>query len=118
MYLLGFAIGPMLLAPLSEYFGRNPVYIITIVLFAIIQIPTALATNIGGLLVLRFIAGFLGSPALATGGASIGDMYVHILPSMSSKKELTVPLYHAVSRNPPYHSPSVSGLWPQCAVPS
>lgn len=27
MYILGFALGPMLLAPLSEYFGRSPVYI-------------------------------------------------------------------------------------------
>lgn len=34
-----------------------------------------MSKNIGGLLVLRFIAGVLGSPALATGGASLGDIF-------------------------------------------
>jgi DHA1 family multidrug resistance protein-like MFS transporter len=54
--------------------GRNPVYIVTLFLFAILQIPTALSNNIGSLLVLRFLTGIFASPALATGGASIGDM--------------------------------------------
>lgn len=27
MYILGFAVGPLMLAPMSEYFGRNPVYV-------------------------------------------------------------------------------------------
>lgn len=64
------------LAPIQELpsVGRNPVYIITIALFAILQIPTALSSNMAGLLVLRFLSGFLGSPALATGGATIGDV--------------------------------------------
>lgn len=55
--------------------GRNPVYIGTLVLFVLLQVPTALATNFGMLLAFRFITGFIGSPVLATGGASIGDMY-------------------------------------------
>ena len=33
------------------------------------------AKNFGTLLAFRFITGFVGSPALATGGASIADMY-------------------------------------------
>lgn len=67
----------MILAPLSEIpsIGRNRVYISTLTLFVIFQVPTALATNFAMLLVFRLITGFLGSPALATGGASIGDMY-------------------------------------------
>ena len=40
-----------------------------------LQVPTALATNFGMLLAFRFITGFVGSPSLATGGASIADMY-------------------------------------------
>ena len=31
--------------------------------------------DIGGLLTLRFLMGFFGSPALATGGATLQDMY-------------------------------------------
>ena len=77
LYVLGYGTGPLLFSPLSEIpvIGRNPVYIITMFLFVIISIPTAFVGNFGGLLVLRFLQGFFGSPCLASGGASIGDMY-------------------------------------------
>lgn len=55
--------------------GRNPVYIGTLLVFVLFQIPTALSVNFGMLLAFRFLTGFIGSPSLATGGASIGDMY-------------------------------------------
>ncbi|GJF00169.1 MFS general substrate transporter [Phanerochaete sordida] len=77
MFVLGYAIGPMFLAPMSEIpqFGRAPVYMITLLIFSLVQIPTALAKNLGALLPLRFLAGFVGSPPLATGGASLADMW-------------------------------------------
>ena len=67
----------MFLSPLSEVpqLGRTNVYIISLLVFVAIQPPTALAKNLGALLPLRFIAGFTGSPALATGGASLSDMW-------------------------------------------
>ena len=77
LFVLGYALGPVIWAPLSEIpqIGRNPVYIITLAVFVILQVPTALAVNFGMLLAFRFLTGFIGSPSLATGGASIGDMY-------------------------------------------
>ena len=77
LYVLGYGLGPLLFSPLSEIpiIGRNPPYIITFGLFVILCVPTALADNIAGLLVLRFLQGFFGSPCLATGGATFGDMY-------------------------------------------
>lgn len=76
MYVLGYGIGPLLFAPLSEIpaIGRNWVYVPTFFLFVILSIPTAIVKNYAGLLVLRFITGFLGSPCLANGGASVGDI--------------------------------------------
>lgn len=67
----------MVWAPMSEvpYIGRNPIYIATLFVFVIFQIPTALASNFGMLLAFRFLTGLFGSPALATGGATIADMY-------------------------------------------
>ena len=50
-------------------------YITTFALFTILSLPTALVDNLGGLLVLRFLLGFFGSPCLATGAASMADMY-------------------------------------------
>ena len=43
-------------------------------IFVVIQIPTALVDNIAGLCILRFIGGIFASPLLATGAASIGDI--------------------------------------------
>ncbi|KAL6409874.1 FLR1-putative H+ antiporter regulated by yAP-1 and involved in multidrug resistance [Ilyonectria robusta] len=77
IYVLGYGIGPLVFSPLSEIprIGRNPVYIVTMFLFVIISIPTALVDNYPGLIVLRFLQGFFGSPCLASGGASLGDIY-------------------------------------------
>ncbi|KAK1814417.1 hypothetical protein LTR12_011150 [Friedmanniomyces endolithicus] len=80
VYVLGYGVGPLLFAPLSEIaaVGRNWVYAPTFFLFVVLSIPTALVRNYAGLLVLRFLTGFFSSPCLANGGASIGDMYSFI----------------------------------------
>lgn len=77
LYVLAYGIGPLLFAPLSEIpkIGRNPVYVATFTLFFILSFPTAVVDNFAGLLVLRFLQGFFGSPCLANGGASMQDMY-------------------------------------------
>ncbi|KAI5969215.1 FLR1 [Candida margitis] len=75
MFVIGYGIGPIFFSPLSEdsRIGRTPLYIITLFIFCIMQIPTALSTSLAGMTVLRLIAGFFASPALSTGGASFGD---------------------------------------------
>jgi DHA1 family multidrug resistance protein-like MFS transporter len=77
MYVLAYGIGPLLFSPLSEIpiIGRNPPYIISYAIFVILLIPTALVDNFAGLIVLRFLQGFFGSPCLATGGATLQDVY-------------------------------------------
>ncbi|PWY84823.1 MFS general substrate transporter [Aspergillus heteromorphus CBS 117.55] len=77
LFVAGYGCGPLLWSPMSEVpqIGRNPVYIATLAVFVALQVPTALAGNLGTLLAFRFLTGFFGSPALATGGATISDMY-------------------------------------------
>lgn len=77
LYVLGYGVGPLLFAPLSEIpiIGRSPVYFVTMVIFTILCLPTALVDNFAGLLVLRFLQGFFGSPCLANGAASMQDIY-------------------------------------------
>lgn len=77
MCLLAYGIGPMFLSPLQELpkLGRNPVYMGTLFLFVVFQVPVATAQNISTILAFRFLTGLVGSPALATGGASMGDIY-------------------------------------------
>lgn len=75
--LLGYAIGPMIWSPISETpsIGRNPVYLATLAIFVLIQLPIALATNIETVLIFRFLSGVFGSPPQATGGATLTDIY-------------------------------------------
>lgn len=77
MFVLGYGVGPLIFAPMSEIpiVGRNPPYIISFFLFVILSIPTAFVGNLGGLVFLRFLQGFFGSPCLATGAATMQDMY-------------------------------------------
>lgn len=77
VFIIGYGIGPMVLAPLSEYppLGRNYIYIATLFIFVLIQIPTALVDTIEKIIGLRFIAGLMAAPALTTGGATIGDAF-------------------------------------------
>ena len=87
LYVIGYGVGPLIFSPLSEIpsIGRNPVYMVTLFLFVIIQIPIIYAKNIQTVLALRFITGVLGSPALATGGASIQDLFVSS-PELSASR--------------------------------
>ncbi|KAF5521053.1 Transporter mfs1 [Colletotrichum aenigma] len=77
LFVLGYGIGPLVFSPLSEIprIGRNPIYIVTMLLFVIVSIPAPLVDNYAGLMVLRFLQGLFGSPCLASGAASLGDIY-------------------------------------------
>lgn len=67
----------MLFSPMSEIplIGRNPPYLVSLALFLVISVAKALVKNYPGFIILRFLQGFFGSPGLATGGASLQDIY-------------------------------------------
>lgn len=69
-------IGPLFLAPMSETFGRRTIFLTNLIIFTLIQIPTALAPNIESFMVLRTLGGLFGSVGVANGGGSISDMFV------------------------------------------
>lgn len=69
------------------FFGRNAPYIVSFALFVILAVPTALVNNYPGLLVLRFLTGFMGSPCLATGGATMQDMVSRQHPRVEAKSD-------------------------------
>lgn len=71
----GFAVGPLLWSPLSEIIGRQPVYIISLGLYTIFNIPCALSPNIGGLLASRFLCGVFSSSGLSLAGGTIADIW-------------------------------------------
>ena len=75
LYLIGFGIGPLFFGPMSEAFGRSPIYFFTFTAFILCQLGTALGKNPQAILIPRFWAGFFGSTPLSCAGGSISDMF-------------------------------------------
>ncbi|KAF2108998.1 major facilitator superfamily domain-containing protein [Lophiotrema nucula] len=74
VYILGFAIGPLIIAPLSELYGRMILYNICNVFFIIFTVACAVSTNMNMLIGFRFLAGCAGSSPLTLGGGTIADI--------------------------------------------
>ncbi|KAF3074398.1 Transporter mfs1 [Trichoderma lentiforme] len=80
LYVLAYGVGPLIFGPLTEIpvIGRNPVYYLTFIVFFALSFPAATINSFGGLLAVRFFAGFFGSVGIAIGGASIQDVFTLI----------------------------------------
>lgn len=72
--LFGLALGSIVLSSLSEIYGRRPVYLISVLLFAILILPVALATNIEAVLIGRFFGGFFGGTMIASAPGTVTDV--------------------------------------------
>ncbi|KAG8913121.1 hypothetical protein FRC00_003002, partial [Tulasnella sp. 408] len=77
LFVEGLGIGPLLLGPLSEFYGRNFVYWSSFALFLVLNLPVALAPNIVVYLVFRFLTGFSGAAFLSVAGGSVSDLFAN-----------------------------------------
>ncbi|KAH6918029.1 major facilitator superfamily domain-containing protein [Coprinopsis sp. MPI-PUGE-AT-0042] len=75
IFLISYAMGPLILSPLSEIYGRSWILHISNLLTMAFNLGCAFSPNTGSLLALRFIAGFWGSAPVAIGGGTIGDVF-------------------------------------------
>ncbi|TGJ86490.1 hypothetical protein E0Z10_g2244 [Xylaria hypoxylon] len=75
IYLLGYVVGPIIIAPLSEIYGRKPVLTAANAFFCVWQIGCALAPNIETLIISRFFSGVGGAGCLTLGGVIVGDLF-------------------------------------------
>nr|POE49016.1 efflux pump atb [Quercus suber] len=74
-FVTGLGLGPMVLSPLSEFYGRRIIYLCAFGMFFIWLIPCAVANNIATMLVVRFFDGLAGSAFLSVAGGTVGDMF-------------------------------------------
>ncbi|KAG6368200.1 hypothetical protein INS49_002401 [Diaporthe citri] len=74
VYVLGFALGPLVMAPMSELYGRSIVYHVSNVGFVAFLVACALAPDLNSLVVFRFFCGCFGASPLTNGGGSIADI--------------------------------------------
>lgn len=75
VFVLGFGLGPMVFAPLSEVVGRKVVYAVTLAGAVIFIIPCAVAKNIETLLVCRLIDGIAFSAPMTLVGGTLADLW-------------------------------------------
>ncbi|KAK4174776.1 major facilitator superfamily domain-containing protein [Triangularia setosa] len=75
LFVFGFAIGPLLWAPLSEFYGRQPIFALTYMALMVFCAGAAGADTIETLVILRFFAGAFGSSPLTNSGGVVADMF-------------------------------------------
>ncbi|KAF2102158.1 MFS transporter [Rhizodiscina lignyota] len=75
LFLLGFVFGPVFFGPASEAFGRRVPLHFGYILFAIFQIPVAVARNVETIMLGRFFGGFFASAPLAVVGGAMADIW-------------------------------------------
>ncbi|KAG0649296.1 MFS transporter cpaT [Hyphodiscus hymeniophilus] len=75
IFVCGYVIGPLLLAPLCEIYGRRDVLTCANIFFCVWQIGCALAPNIGSLIAFRLLGGIGGAGCLTIGGGVIADLF-------------------------------------------
>ncbi|CEJ61004.1 hypothetical protein PMG11_09552 [Penicillium brasilianum] len=75
LFILGFATGPIIWAPMSELMGRKFPLVIAIMGEAIFTIVCAVAKDVQTLLICRFFAGVFGASQLAVVPGLLSDLY-------------------------------------------
>ncbi|MEU7054420.1 MFS transporter, partial [Streptomyces eurythermus] len=75
IFLLGYAVGPLFLSPLSEIYGRHVVLVAANASFCAWLLACALAPSLNTLIFFRFMCGIGGSACQTIGGGVIADMF-------------------------------------------
>jgi multidrug resistance protein len=104
LFVLGFAIGPLLWAPLSEVFGRQILFIVTYGGLTAFNAGAAGANGPATLIIMRFFAGAVGSSPLTNAGGVIADMFP------ASQRGLAMSLFAAAPFLGPVLGPIIGGF--------
>ncbi|KAI8254400.1 Efflux pump vrtL [Colletotrichum sp. SAR11_239] len=75
IFVLAYALGPLIWGPLSELYGRIIILQLTTLLYMAFNLGCGLATTKAQLIAFRFLAGFGGSAPMAVGGAVFADLF-------------------------------------------
>lgn len=75
LFVLGYALGPLLWGPLSELLGRKIPTFVAFFLFGLMQIPIALSPTLEGVLICRLFAGCFGAAPVTLATAVFADFW-------------------------------------------
>ncbi|PPQ75012.1 hypothetical protein CVT24_010396 [Panaeolus cyanescens] len=74
-FIEGLGLGPLVMGPLSELYGRNLIYRASYTVYFALTWAVAFAPNIAVHLIFRFFTGFAGSAFLSVAGGSVSDLF-------------------------------------------
>lgn len=103
-YLLGLATGSLVVAPMSELFGRRPVYLICLSVSTLLILPCALATSLGEIIAVRFFGALFGAVMICNGAGTIADL------STDDNRALYMSLWSIAPLNGPVTGPLIGGF--------
>ncbi|KAL7619701.1 hypothetical protein AAE478_010243 [Parahypoxylon ruwenzoriense] len=103
-YLLGLAVGSLLVAPASELYGRRPVYIFCMICFTLLVIPCCMATSLAEIIVVRFFGAIFGAVMIANSAGTIVDI------STEEYRGLVMSLWSIAPLNGPVTGPVIGGF--------
>ncbi|OSD04427.1 MFS general substrate transporter [Trametes coccinea BRFM310] len=104
LMVVGFGLGPLCWSPLSELYGRRPIWVIPSLIYVIFNIPCAVAKNIQTLLICRFFCGVFASAPLTLAGGTISDVWDN------NERGLAIALFAAAPYGGPVLGPIVGGF--------
>ncbi|KAH8846176.1 hypothetical protein MCOR27_000719 [Pyricularia oryzae] len=103
-YLVGLAVGSLVLAPLSELYGRRPVYLVCMACFTVLVIPTGLATSLVEIIVVRFFGAVFGAAMISNSPGTVVDI------STEQYRALCMSLFSIAPFNGPVTGPLIGGF--------
>ncbi|KAF4338368.1 major facilitator superfamily domain protein [Fusarium beomiforme] len=71
---LGFALGQLFIPPMSEVFGRMPIYRASSIFYLGFTAGCARSTNVAEFLVFRLLTGMAAASYMSTGGGTVADL--------------------------------------------
>lgn len=75
LFLLGFGLGPLLWAPLSEVYGRRPAVLTPMFVAICFSFGTATAKDLQTIMITRFFGAFFASAPVTNTGGVLGDLF-------------------------------------------
>ncbi|KAF9569882.1 polyamine transporter 1 [Agrocybe pediades] len=75
LFVCGYCVGPILWGPLSEQYGRRPLFVYPFFVYACFMAGGALAKNTASVLIFRFLGGTFAAAPLTNSGALISDIW-------------------------------------------
>ena len=108
LLVFGLALGSMVLAPISELYGRRPVYIVGMAITTLLIIPCGIGNSLQELIIVRFFGAFFGSAMIAISPGTISDI------ATAEYRALAFSVWAVGPLNGPTFGPIIGGFATQC----